>query len=69
VVSVIDYGPGVTKDDLPHIFEPFFRSDGSDGAGLGLSIAQRIIDVHGGTITARNRASGGFEVALLVPSG
>jgi two-component system sensor histidine kinase CpxA len=69
VVSVIDYGPGVAKDDLPHIFEPFFRSDGSDGAGLGLSIAQRIIDVHGGTITARNRASGGFEVALLVPSG
>lgn len=68
VVSIIDHGPGVAEDDLPRIFEPFFRADtGGDGAGLGLSIAQRIIGIHGGTITARNQAFGGLEVEISVP--
>ena len=68
VVSIVDQGPGVAEDDLPRIFDPFFRADAGNGAGLGLSIAQRIISIHGGTITARNRASGGLEVELSVPS-
>ena len=68
VVSVADRGPGVAEDDLSRIFEPFFRAKAGAGAGLGLTIARRIIDIHGGMMTARNRPSGGFEVAFLVPS-
>jgi signal transduction histidine kinase len=67
LVSVADRGQGVAEDNLPRIFEPFFRADASNGAGLGLSIARRIIDLHGGRITPRNRALGGFEMELLVP--
>lgn len=69
LVAIADHGPGVAEDNLLRIFEPFFRADtGGDGAGLGLAIAQRIIRIHGGTITARNRASGGLEVELSVPT-
>jgi two-component system sensor histidine kinase CpxA len=68
VVSVADRGPGVSGDDLPHIFEPFFRADATEGSGLGLSIADRIIDVHGGAIAARNRVPNGLEVKLLLPA-
>jgi two-component system sensor histidine kinase CpxA len=69
VVSVVDRGPGVAENDLRRIFEPFFRGVAdSDGAGLGLSIAQRIMSIHGGTIIARNHAFGGLEVELSVPT-
>ncbi len=73
-VTVRDYGPGVPDEDVERIFEPFFRVDpsrdhgGSDGQGIGLAITARVMELHGGSATARNCADGrGFEVALVVP--
>jgi signal transduction histidine kinase len=72
-VVVRDSGPGVPDKDLELIFEPFYRVDAArnravGGDGLGLAIAARAIGIHGGTIHARNLASGGFAVHLSVPA-
>ena len=68
VLTVEDQGPGIRDEDLPRLFERFWRADNAPvgGTGLGLSIAAWIVDAHGGTISAANRADGGarFEVRL-----
>ena len=56
--AVLDGGPGFAPADLPHIFEPFFTKR-RGGTGLGLAVVQRIVEQHGGTVTAANRADGG----------
>jgi signal transduction histidine kinase len=65
---VRDYGQGIADQDLPHIFERFWRKDrrNSDGAGLGLSIVKRLVQAHGSTITVENAAGGGalFRVSF-----
>jgi two-component system, OmpR family, sensor kinase len=71
MISVIDSGPGVPPDELKLIFMPFFRSSRSqkniNGYGLGLAIARRIIEAHGGTISAVNRPEGGLCVDIMLP--
>ena len=68
VLTVEDQGPGIRDEDLPRLFERFWRADNAPagGTGLGLSIAAWIVDAHGGTISAANRPEGGarFEVRL-----
>lgn len=65
--TVRDFGPGFEPLDLPRIFQPFFtRRRG--GTGLGLSIVQRIVDEHGGTITAGNSPGGGALLTMRFPS-
>jgi two-component system sensor histidine kinase CpxA len=72
-IRVIDEGPGVPTEALPHLFEPFYRVSQSrerdGGAGLGLAISQRIAHLHGGEISAGNRPEGGFEVSMILPTG
>jgi two-component system sensor histidine kinase CpxA len=71
VVDVRDHGPGVPEESLPRLFDAFYRVDsdrnrGSGGIGLGLSIARRAIQLHKGSIHARNAAPG-LEVELELP--
>jgi two-component system OmpR family sensor kinase len=69
-IQVLDSGPGVAPGELAKMFTPFFRSTqatGTDGYGLGLAIARRSIEAHGGSITAVNRAEGGLAVAIELP--
>ena len=72
VVRVLDRGPGVPEEDLARIFEPFYRTDKSrdhqkNGQGIGLAITARVMELHGGTVEALNRAEGGLEVVLSLP--
>jgi two-component system sensor histidine kinase CpxA len=73
-VRILDRGPGVPDSELKRIFEPFYRTDKSrdhrqDGQGIGLAITARVTELHGGSVTARNRAEGGLEIALELPLG
>ena len=67
--TVLDEGPGVPEDDLPKLFDPFFRSDPSrtretGGVGLGLAIVKACVDACGGSVTAANQPSGGLVVTI-----
>jgi two-component system, OmpR family, sensor kinase len=66
---VLDSGPGVREDELSELFTPFFRSDraSAEGYGLGLAIARRSVEAHGGTVRARNRPGGGLSVEIELP--
>jgi two-component system OmpR family sensor kinase len=69
-VTVDDQGPGVAESELAAIFEPFFRSGDRSKAnsiGLGLAIAYRAIEAHGGRIQARNRQQGGLRIEIEIP--
>ncbi len=69
-VTVADSGPGVFDGDLDAIFDPFFRSDPGQsvaGYGLGLAISRRVLEAHGGGISAANQVKGGLIVTLLLP--
>jgi two-component system, OmpR family, sensor histidine kinase CpxA len=73
VVRVLDSGPGVPDEELERIFQPFYRIDDArnrqtGGAGLGLSIAERAIRLHGGRVRASNRPEGGLEVEIRIPA-
>ena len=71
LVNIRDYGPGVPDEALEELFEPFFRVDDTrgrenDGTGLGMAIASKSVQWHGGTIKARN-ANPGLEVTIRLP--
>lgn len=73
VVRVLDEGPGIADEDLPHVFERFYRSETSrqrstGGAGLGLAIVAAIVRAHAGTVTAARRAEGGSVFTINLPS-
>jgi two-component system OmpR family sensor kinase len=70
-IAIRDSGPGVAESELELIFEPFFRSsspgNNADGHGLGLAIARRVLEAHGGHIRASNLAAGGLCVEMWIP--
>ena len=69
MLTVRDHGPGIPDDDLPHVFERFYRSDEArtnPGSGLGLSIVAHVVEGHGGEVFARNAADGGAEVGFAL---
>jgi signal transduction histidine kinase len=71
VLTVSDDGPGFPAAFLPHAFERFSRADAArsaGGAGLGLAIVQAIAQAHGGSAGAANRAEGGVNVWIPLPS-
>jgi two-component system sensor histidine kinase CpxA len=73
-ITIRDHGPGVPDDHLETLFEPFSRvtearERSTGGAGLGLAIARRAIEIHDGTISARNHPDGGLEVSIQLPAG
>jgi signal transduction histidine kinase len=73
VIRVTDDGPGIPEDDVPNLFEPFFRVDRSrskktGGYGLGLSIAKRIVEAHGGTIAVANNGKRGASFVITLPN-
>lgn len=73
-IVVEDSGPGIPDAELDRIFEPFYRVDASrrrttGGFGLGLSIAQRAVGLHGGTVEARNRLDRqGLRIEIHIPT-
>jgi signal transduction histidine kinase len=68
---VEDDGPGIRPEDLPHLFERFYRANGAPGGGtgLGLAIAAWIVDRHGGEIEVANRVEGGARFVVHLPAG
>ena len=67
-ITVSDQGAGAPDSLLSRIFEPYFSTH-AGGTGLGLPIALRIAEEHGGSIRARNRTTGGLEVVITIPLG
>jgi two-component system, OmpR family, sensor kinase len=72
-IEVLDQGIGIAPDDVERIFEPFFRADRSrtrstGGVGLGLALSRRIVEAHGGTITAHSELEQGSRFRVLVPA-
>jgi two-component system, OmpR family, sensor histidine kinase MprB len=69
-VEVRDHGPGVDPDDLPYVFDRFFRgtnSRGRQGSGLGLSIVRQVAEQHGGSASVINAVDGGAIFTLHLP--
>jgi signal transduction histidine kinase len=71
VIAVEDTGEGIAAKDLGHVFEPFYRADPArqgPGAGLGLALAQRIVQAMGGSIAVKSRPSAGARFAIELPA-
>lgn len=70
-LRVADEGPGISDDDLPHVFERFYRSDKArttPGSGLGLSIVAQTVEAHGGWVKAAHAPEGGAEFTMRLPA-
>lgn len=71
-ISIKDTGTGISSEDLPHIFERFYRADKSrnrdtKGTGLGLAIAKEIVELHDGSISATTSSDGGASFYIKLP--
>src|SRR5690606_20299333 len=70
VLTITDSGAGIPADLLPNLFEPFVRADlarDRQGTGLGLTIARRLAEAHGGSIDAENPPEGGARFTVTLP--
>ncbi len=69
-LSVRDHGPGISSEDLPHIFDRFYRgaeARGRPGSGLGLAIVQQVATQQGGSVIAESAPGGGTLMRLRLP--
>lgn len=72
-LEVLDDGPGIPAEALPHLFERFYRVDGArstrgNGSGLGLAIVRWIVQQHGGTVDVRSRVGEGTVFTVVLPA-
>ena len=67
-INVADTGAGIPADELPRIFDRFYKGAGSTGSGLGLTIARRLVEAHGGTLLAESRLGAGTTMTLTLPA-
>jgi two-component system, OmpR family, sensor histidine kinase MprB len=68
-VVVRDHGPGFSGEDLPRVFDRFYRARsarGLPGSGLGLAIVRQVAEAHGGSVTAANADGGGAQLRLTL---
>ena len=73
VLAVSDRGPGVARQHLKKIFEPFYRAEDeltrtAKGTGIGLALVRGLVERMGGTVAGRNSQAGGFEIEVLLPA-
>ncbi|MFL5869809.1 MAG: ATP-binding protein [Solirubrobacterales bacterium] len=69
-LSVRDHGPGIDADDMPHVFDRFYRSAharGTPGSGLGLAIVRHVAETAGGSVSAANDPDGGARLSISLP--
>jgi two-component system sensor histidine kinase MprB len=69
-LTVTDQGPGIAPEDLPHVFERFYRAPTArsmPGSGLGLAIVKRVVVDHGGSIEVSSPPNGGTKVEIVLP--
>ncbi|SMC82713.1 HAMP domain-containing sensor histidine kinase [Lentzea albidocapillata] len=72
VITVTDTGPGISEDDLPHVFDRFWRADKSrsratGGSGLGLAIVRKLVEAHGGTVDVTSATGAGTTFRVRLP--
>lgn len=73
VIEVSDTGLGIAPDDLPHVFDRFWRADKSrsrttGGSGLGLAITRHLVEAHGGTVSADTEPGAGSTFRITLPA-
>ena len=71
-IAVRDYGEGIAAGDIPYVFDAFFRADNArnrkaGGAGIGLSLAQALVKLHGGTIAVESEQGEGALFTITIP--
>lgn len=67
VITVRDTGTGISQEQLPHIFEPFWSSK-AKGSGLGLALCRKVAEEHGGSLTVSSRVNAGSEFVVTLPA-
>jgi hypothetical protein len=70
-LDVIDQGPGISEEDLPRVFDRFYRADTArslPGSGLGLAIVRQVVITHGGTVSASSPPGGGTHIHIELPT-
>ncbi|WP_440900208.1 sensor histidine kinase, partial [Actinosynnema sp.] len=73
VIKVADTGTGITPEDLPHVFDRFWRAEKSrsrrtGGSGLGLAIVRKLVEAHGGTVSATSEPGKGSTFTVRLPA-